>query len=160
MNRELICFNDGSRDSTAECLAANARTRDGLNASLVIMDEYAQARNTAGANGSDLKNVLTSSMGTRREPLTVVITTASEVVDGPFAHEIEGARAVLRGEGENDRMFASIFQPDVDDREDDRTRGARCSPISASRFRRTSTSVNTPTPSCRPTICSPSARSC
>lgn len=119
INRELICFTDGSRDSKAECLAANARTRDGLNASLVIMDEYAQARNTAGANGADLKNVLTSSMGTRREPLTVVISTASEVVDGPFAHELEGARAVLRGEMENDRMFASLFQPDVDDAEND-----------------------------------------
>lgn len=119
VNRELICFTDGSRDSKAECLAANARTRDGLNASLVIMDEYAQARNTATASGADLKNVLTSSMGTRREPLTVVISTASDVVDGPFAHELEGARAVLRGELENDRIFASIFQPDVDDREDD-----------------------------------------
>ncbi|MCM1369838.1 MAG: terminase large subunit [Candidatus Amulumruptor caecigallinarius] len=119
VNRELICFTDGSRDSKAECLAANARTRDGLNASLVIMDEYAQARNTAGANGADLKNVLTSSMGTRREPLTVVITTASDIVDGPFAHELEGARGVLRGELHNDRMFASIFQPDVDDAEDD-----------------------------------------
>lgn len=119
VNRELICFTDGSRDSKAECLAANARTRDGLNASLVIMDEYSQARNTAGANGADLKNVLTSSMGTRREPLTVVITTASEVVDGPFAHELAAAKAVLRGELENDMMFASIFEPDVDDAEDD-----------------------------------------
>ncbi len=119
VNRELICFTDGTRDSKAECLAANARTRDGLNASLVIMDEYAQARNTAGANGADLKNVLTSSMGTRAEPLTVIISTASEVVDGPFAQELEGARSVLRGELDNDRMFASMFQPDVDDREDD-----------------------------------------
>lgn len=119
VNRELICFTDGARDSKAECLAANARTRDGLNASLVIMDEYSQARNTAGANGSDLKNVLTSSMGTREEPLTVIITTASEVVDGPFAHELAGALAVLRGESENDRMFASVFQPDPDDAEDD-----------------------------------------
>lgn len=119
VNRELICFTDGTRDSKAECLAANARTRDGLNASLVIMDEYSQARNTAGANGADLKNVLTSSMGVRREPLTVVITTASDVVDGPFAHELEGAKAVLRGEMDNDRMFASLFMPDPDDREDD-----------------------------------------
>lgn len=115
VNREAIFFTDGTRSSVAECLAANARTRDGLNASLAIIDEYAQARNTAGANGSDLKNVLTSSMGARREPLTVVISTASEVVDGPFAHEIEGAKAVLRGDMDNDRMFASIFQPDVDD---------------------------------------------
>lgn len=120
INRELICFSDGTRDSKAECLAANAKTRDGLNASLVIMDEYAQARNTAGANGADLKNVLTSSMGTRKEPLTVVITTASEVVDGPFAHELEGVMAILRGESEeNPRMFASLFMPDPDDREDD-----------------------------------------
>ncbi|MDE7402022.1 MAG: terminase large subunit [Muribaculaceae bacterium] len=119
INRELICFKDGTRDSKAECLAANARTRDGLNASMVIMDEYSQARNTAGRNGADLKNVLTSSMGTRREPLTVIITTASEVIDGPFARELAGAKAVLRGELENDRMFASIFEPDVDDAEDD-----------------------------------------
>lgn len=119
VNREAIFFNDGTRNSMAECLAANARTRDGLNASLAIIDEYAQARNTAGANGSDLKNVLTSSMGARREPLTVVISTASEVVDGPFAHEIEGAKAVLRGETQSDRMFASLFMPDADDEPDD-----------------------------------------
>lgn len=119
VNREAIFFKDGERDSFAECLAANAKTRDGLNASLAIMDEYSQARNTAGSNGSDLKNVLTSSMGTRKEPLTFVITTASDVVDGPFAHELEGAKAVLRGELDNDRMFASIFQPDPDDAEND-----------------------------------------
>lgn len=128
VNREMICFTDGSRDSKAECLAANARTRDGLNASLVIMDEYSQARNTAGRNGSDLKNVLTSSMGIRKEPLTVVITTASEVVDGPFANELAGAKAVLRGEATNDRMFASIFQPDVDDAEDDPNTWAKVQP--------------------------------
>lgn len=119
VNREKITFTTAERAASIECLAANARTRDGLNASLAIIDEYAQARNTAGANGADLKNVLTSSMGARREPLTVIISTASEVVDGPFAHEIEGAKSVLRGEIENDRMFASIFQPDVDDEESD-----------------------------------------
>lgn len=119
INREKITFKDRGRDSMINCLTANARTQDGLSASLVIMDEYAQARNTATKNGADLKNVLVSSMGTRREPLLVVITTASEVVDGPFAHELEEVKSVLRGEAENDSMFAAIFQPDVDDREDD-----------------------------------------
>lgn len=119
VNREKITFKDGGRDSLIRCLTSNARTQDGLNASLVIMDEYAQARNTAGRNGADLKNVLTSSMGARREPLTVIITTASEVVDGPFAHELDGVKKVLRSEWENDAVFASIFEPDVDDREDD-----------------------------------------
>ena len=119
VNREKITFKDRGRDSLIRCLTANAKTQDGLHASLVIMDEYAQARNTAGKNGADLKNVLTSSMGPRREPLTVIITTASDVTDGPFAHELEGVKKVLRGEAENDTVFAALFMPDVDDEESD-----------------------------------------
>lgn len=119
VNREKIMYRDGSRDSFIQCLTANAKTKDGLHASLAIMDEYSQARNTAGKNGADLKNVLTSSMGPRREPLTVIITTASEVVDGPFAHELEHVKAILRGEAENDTIFAAVFMPDVDDEESD-----------------------------------------
>lgn len=119
VNREIIKWTDAGHDSLAECLAANAKTRDGLKASLVIIDEYAQARNTASKNGADLKNTLTSSMGTRREPLTVVITTASDVVDGPFKHELDGAMSVLRGETENDTMFASLFMPDAGDADGD-----------------------------------------
>ena len=128
VNREKISFKDRGRDSFIRCLTANARTQDGLNASLVIMDEYAQARNTAGKNGADLKNTLTSSMGPRLQPLTVIITTASEVIDGPFAHELEGVKRVLRGESEADTMFASIFMPDVDDREDDPATWAKVQP--------------------------------
>lgn len=119
INREKITFKDKGRDSFAQCLTANAKTQDGLNASLVIMDEYAQARNSAAKNGADLKNVLTSSMGARREPLTVIISTASEVVDGPFAHELEGVKRILRGETENDSVFASLFMPDPGDLDGD-----------------------------------------
>lgn len=128
INREKIFFKDKGHDSFIRCLTANAKTQDGLFASLVIMDEYSQARNTAGKNGADLKNVLTTSMGPRREPLTVVITTASDVVDGPFAHELEGVMKVLRGETESDRMFASLFMPDCDDREDDPRTWAKVQP--------------------------------
>ena len=128
VNREKITFKDHGRDSLIQCLTANAKTKDGLFASLVIMDEYAQARNTAGKNGADLKNVLTTSMGPRREPLTIVITTASDVVDGPFAHELDGVLKVLRGEAESDTMFASVFMPDVDDAEDDPKTWAKVQP--------------------------------
>ena len=55
VNREKIMYTDGSRDSFIQCLTANAKTKDGLHASLAIMDEYSQARNTAGKNGADLK---------------------------------------------------------------------------------------------------------
>lgn len=119
INREKITFKTRERDSLIQCLTANAKTKDGLNASLVIMDEFAQARNTAGKNGSDLKNTLTSSMGARKEPLTVIITTASEVLDGPFIHELEGVMKVLKGEVVNDTVFGALYMPDVDDAEDD-----------------------------------------
>ncbi len=119
INREQVFFTDGSRDSLIACLASNPKTLDGLNASLAILDEYAQARDTASKNGADLKNVLTSSMGTRKEPLTVVITTASDVTDGPCARELAGIKAVLRGEVVNDSVFALLFEPDADDEESD-----------------------------------------
>lgn len=128
VNREKITFKNGGRDSLIRCLTANAKTQDGLYASLVIMDEYAQARNTAGKNGADLKNVLTTSMGPRREPLTVIITTASEVVDGPFAHELEGVKRVLRGEAQSDTVFASLFMPDAWDSESDPATWAKVQP--------------------------------
>lgn len=128
VNREKISFRSNKRDSFIRCLTANAKTQDGLFASLVIMDEYSQARNTASKNGADLKNTLTTSMGPRKEPLTVVITTASEVTDGPFAHELEGVKRILRGETANDRVFASLFMPDVDDAEDSPMTWAKVQP--------------------------------
>lgn len=128
VNREVIFFKEGGRNSLARCLSANPKTLDGLNASLVIMDEYAQARDTATKSGADLKNVLTSSMGARREPLTVVMTTASDVLDGPFRHELEGAMTVLRGDREADTMFAALFMPDADDEEGDPGTWAKVQP--------------------------------
>ncbi len=128
INRESVTFRDRSRDSLVQCLTANAKTKDGLSASLAILDEYAQARDTANRGGADLKSVLTTSMGMRRQPLTVVITTASDVVDGPCFHEIEGAKRVLRGEEENDSMFADLFLPDVDDAEDNPATWAKVQP--------------------------------
>jgi phage terminase large subunit-like protein len=119
INREKVFFKTRGRNSMACCLSGNAKTQDGLMASLVIMDEYAQARDTSTKKGSDLKNVLISSMGTRDEPLVIIITTASDVLDGPCFQEIEGVKKILRGEAENDTIFASLFMPDVDDDEGD-----------------------------------------
>lgn len=128
INREAVRFRNNTRDSLIQCLTANATTKDGLFASLAILDEYAQARNTANRNGADLKNTLTTSMGPRREPLTVIITTASEVLDGPCYNEIEGCKAVLRGEKDNPSLFASLFLPDVDDDESDPKTWAKVQP--------------------------------
>lgn len=113
INREIIYNRMRGKTSFAQCLASNPDKLDGLNASMVIVDEYAQADSAA------LKNVLTSSMGARLNPLTVVITTASDKYTAPFVEMLNMYKAILRGEIENDSIFAHIFEPDVDDEEGD-----------------------------------------
>lgn len=113
INEQVIKSKRKDRKAFAQCLTANARTKDGLNASTVIMDEYSNAQD------SDLLTVLTTSMGTRKNPLTVIITTASDKLNAPFFHALEGYKAVLLGDYEDDSLFAHIFEPDVDDEEGD-----------------------------------------
>lgn len=111
INREIIYNRIKGKTSFARCLASNPEKLDGLNASVVIVDEYSQADSAA------LKNVLTSSMGARLNPLTIVITTASDKHTSPFVDMLKGYKSILRGEIENDAVFAHIFEPDVDDEE-------------------------------------------
>lgn len=112
VNEQTIKSKRKDRTAFAQCLTANARTKDGLNASTVIMDEFSQARDNS------LLTVLTTSMGVRDNPLTVIITTASDVFDGPFYEMLQGYKDVLLGEFEDDSIFAHIFEPDIDDAED------------------------------------------
>ena len=113
INEQTVKSKRKDRTAFAQCLTANARTKDGLNASTVIMDEFSQARS------GELLTVLTTSMGVRDNPLTAIITTASDVFDGPFYEMLQGYKSVLLGEYEDDSVFAHIFEPDLDDAEDD-----------------------------------------
>lgn len=113
VNEQTIKSKRKDRTAFAQCLTANARTKDGLNASTVIMDEFSQARDNS------LLTVLTTSMGVRENPLTVIITTASDVFDGPFYEMLQGYKDVLLGEFEDDSLFAHIFEPDLDDPENE-----------------------------------------
>lgn len=112
VNEQMIKSRRKDRSAFAQCLTANAKTKDGLNASTVIMDEFSQATD------SELLTVLTTSMGVRDNPLTVIITTASDVFDGPFYEMLQGYKSVLLGDYEDDSLFAHIFEPDIDDPED------------------------------------------
>lgn len=113
VNREMITFKGGGRESMAQCLTSKSSTKDGLNASFVAMDEFSQATDAS------LLTVLTTSMGMRKNPLTVIITTASDLIDGPFAVMLDGYKAVLRGEIEDDSVFPHLFMPDPWDDEGD-----------------------------------------
>jgi phage terminase large subunit-like protein len=109
LNRDIIYTKIPGRTSFIRCLASSADKLYGLNASMVILDEYSQAESAA------LKNVLTSSMGVRKNPLVVTITTASTKLDTPFTAMLNNYKKILEGELENDSIFASIFEPDEDD---------------------------------------------
>ena len=113
INEQVIKSRRRDRTALAQCLTANARTKDGLNASTVIMDEFSQARD------NNLLTVLTTSMGVRVNPLTVIITTASDVFDGPFYEMLEGYKSILLGDFDDDSVFAHLFMPDIDDEEGD-----------------------------------------
>lgn len=113
VNEEIIKSIVPGRSCFAQCLTANARTKDGTNASTIVMDEYSQARD------SGLLDVLTTSMGVRRNPLTVIITTASEVFTGPFYAKLKGYKDLLAGETSGDGVFAHLFEPDAGDDEGD-----------------------------------------
>ena len=113
INREKITHLGVNRTSFARCLASDASKLDGLNASLGIYDELSQATSFA------LKNVIDSSMGARENPLSMAITTASDKRDSPFVDLLNYYKQILRGEAENDNIFAHIFEPDVDDEEGD-----------------------------------------
>lgn len=110
--RELARWKNGERDSIIHCLSNSPDKLDGLNASVIILDEYSQA------DSSDLKDVLTTSMAMRENPLTITITTASDKPNGPFAEELKSYYQILKGELDDDSIFLHLFQPDVDDVDD------------------------------------------
>lgn len=112
VNEDVIKSRRQDRTAFAQCLTGNSRTKDGLNASCVLIDEYSQART------NELLTVLTTSMGIRTNPLTVIITTASDVFDGPFYAKLQGYKRLLLGDVQDDSVFAHLFEPDVDDAED------------------------------------------
>ena len=109
-NRDIIYSKIPGKTSFIQCLSSSPDKLDGLNASTVVLDEGAAAVSNA------LKNVLVSSQGVRKEPLTITITTASTNIDGPFATvDLPNYKKILEGIIEDDTVFASIFEPDEGD---------------------------------------------
>ena len=122
VNREIVYPLIPGLSSFAQCLASDASTLDGLNASCYILDEFAQARDAS------LRNVMATSTGTRENPLEIIITTASEVQDGPCAKTLSAYQDILLGKSQDDSVFPVIFAPDVDDPEDSPLTWAKVQP--------------------------------
>lgn len=121
--RELIKWRDNNefgKESFIECLSGGADTKDGLNASVVIFDEYGSAKYTNDhSDSAELLQALESSMAVRKEPLTVIITTAGRIQHGPFQTELATAKKILLGTTDDDHTFSAIYQPDAWETGDD-----------------------------------------
>lgn len=107
--REKVYSVIPGKQSFIQCLSSEADRLDGLNANLIIMDEWSQA------DTAQVRNVLTSSQGTRDNPLIVTITTASTKLESPFVNMLNKDKKILEGEIDNDSIFAAIFEAEEGD---------------------------------------------
>lgn len=84
------------RDTSIRPLSAGGKTKDGMYAQLCCADEFGSAPYTNGKSDMlSLVNVIQSSMGPRREPLTFVTTTAGTISVGPFIEKLEALHKTL-----------------------------------------------------------------
>jgi len=109
--------------SKFEPLSSDERTLDGLNPHCVLIDELHRHRTRA------LLDVMDTAMGSRRQPLLWIITTAGD--DSPesvYATENDYAIKVLEAVVEDDDVFAFIATIDKGDRWDDPKAWAKANP--------------------------------
>jgi phage terminase large subunit-like protein len=103
----------GPRMGVIKPLASDANSLDGLNLNLAVVDEFHAMKN------GDLYRVLASSMGSRKSPLMLAITTAGFIPDGPCANFMSQGKKVLEGSKENHRLLVLLYEIDDVDKWDD-----------------------------------------
>ena len=96
-------------NATARMLAFSAKKSDGLNVSLAVCDEIATY---AGDAGLKYYEVIKSSMGARRQPLLLSISTAGYVNDGPYDELIKRSTRFLLGDSAERRLLPVLYMID------------------------------------------------
>lgn len=106
--RRTDVYIDASNTSV-EPLAFSSKTSDGLNISVGIQDEVASWRADQGLR---FYEVLKSSVGARRQPLLLNISTAGYENDGVFDELVKRSTRVLKGESKETRLAPFIYTID------------------------------------------------
>jgi phage terminase large subunit-like protein len=108
--------------SVYKSLSSAPKGKHGFNAHCVIVDEY-------HAHPDDkLYEALATSVGTREQPMIVVITTAGYDKTSPCYHMSEYAKKVASGSLENSTFFPVLFGIDEGDAWDDEAAWAKANP--------------------------------
>ena len=96
-------------DSFIQVLASDAASLDGYSASMFVEDEMHAAKDTK------LYDVLSSSQGARKNPLSWIVTTAGHNPLCPYYQMRKSAIEVIQGRIENDSLVAFIYTLDDGD---------------------------------------------
>lgn len=97
------------QEGTIRPISSDANTLDGLSLNVGCVDEMHALRH------GDLYRVLASSMGSRKSPLMLAISTAGFVLDGLATQFVRGGKSVLDGAVENESLLFLIYEIDKDD---------------------------------------------
>lgn len=108
---------------TFKPINAKASSQDGLNPSVVILDEI-HAHKT-----HDLLNVLRSAAGARRNPLFLFATTEGYESPGPWPELRHFAKQVLQGVVEADHFLAVYYAVDDEDGDFDESTWVKANPL-------------------------------
>ena len=127
-----VKFQKGAwRQATLQAIPAGGKMPDGKFASMCDGDEYGSAGYTNGRSDmGQTMAVIESSMGPRREPMTLITTTASLISAGPFMEMLESTHRLLleelkydTGEEEptlaEDRQMCLLLEPDEWERDEE-----------------------------------------
>lgn len=103
-------------NTTAKPLAFSAKKSDGLNVSVAILDEVSS---WGGDQGLKFYEVIKSSVGARKQPLILSMSTAGYINDGVYDELMKRSTRVLRGNSKERRLLPIIYQIDDIDRWND-----------------------------------------
>lgn len=112
-------------NTTVKRIAFSAKKSDGFNPHMVICDEIAS---WAGAPGLKQYEVMTSAIGSRRQPLIVSITTAGYENEGIYDELIKRSTRFLMGESREKRLLPFLYMVDDVEKWNDLTELAKSLP--------------------------------
>lgn len=98
-----------ARNASASPLAFSAKKSDGLNVSLCVCDEIAAWEGDAGLK---FYEVIKSSVGARKAPLILSISTANFVNDSIYDELMKRATGVLNGTSKESRLAPFLYMID------------------------------------------------
>lgn len=96
-------------NTTAKPLAFSAKKSDGLNVHLGVLDECSSWQGDAGLK---FYEVIKSSMGARRQPLLLAMSTSGYINDGVFDELMKRSTRFLLGDSNEKRLLPLLYMID------------------------------------------------